>query len=78
MPQDNFIVVDRLESGFAVCEMPDGSKQNLPLSDLPDGVKEGTVLEFADGVYVINEAEEKNRRKANFNLQQQLFNRKKK
>lgn len=78
MSQDNFIVVDRTEGGFAVCEMSDGSKNNLSLSDLPEGVKEGTVLELKDGVYVINEQEEKNRRKANFNLQQQLFNRKKK
>ncbi|MBR5273452.1 MAG: DUF3006 domain-containing protein [Clostridia bacterium] len=78
MSQCKFIVVDRIEGEFAVCEMADESEKALPLSSLPNGVKEGTVLEFKDGTYVINEKEEKSRRKDTFNLQQRLFNRKKK
>ncbi len=72
------LVVDRIEGNFAVCQMPDESEKVIPLSELPNGVKEGTVLDLCDGAYVINEAKEKDRRKSNFDLQSQLFNRKKK
>lgn len=72
------LVIDRIEGEFAVCELPDKSEITLPLSSLPKGVKEGAVLDVYDGAYVINEKKEKERRKANFDLQSQLFNRKKK
>lgn len=72
------IVVDRIEGGFAVCEMPDETEQTIPLSSLPQGVKEGTVLDFCDGIYTVNEEKAKAKRKSNFDLQSQLFNRKKK
>lgn len=38
------IIVDRIEGAFAVCEMDDKSMQNIALSELPVGVKEGDVL----------------------------------
>lgn len=72
------IVVDRIEGEFAVCEMPDESEKEIPLSSLPDGVKEGSVLNFVNDSYVINKETEKERRKSNFDLQSQLFKRKKK
>ena len=72
------IVIDRIEGELVVCEMPDGSEKIIPLSALPEGVKEGSVLDFVDGTYVINEKKEKERRKSNFDLQSQLFKRKKK
>ena len=72
------IIVDRIEDGFAVCEMPDKSEKVLSLLELPEGVKEGTVLDYADGSYVINKEKEKEKRKLNFDLQTQLFSRKKK
>lgn len=72
------IVVDRIEGEFAVCEMPDEREKAIPLSSLPEGVKEGSVLDFINGAYVINKEKEKERRKSNFDLQNQLFKRKKK
>lgn len=72
------IVIDRIEGEFAVCELPDKSETAILLSSLPKGVKEGTVLYICNGVYVINEDKEKERRKSNFDLQTQLFNRKNK
>ena len=77
MPREH-VTVDRIEGGYAVCETVDEDEVVLPLSSLPSGVREGTVLERVDGSYVINEKEEMSRRKANYNLQMQLFNRKKK
>ena len=77
MPRE-LVTVDRIEGGYAVCETVDEDEVVLPLSSLPNGVREGTVLERVDGSYVINEKEEMSRRKANYNLQMQLFNRKKK
>jgi hypothetical protein len=38
------IIIDRIEEGIAVAELPDGSVQNIPLSQLPHGVTEGTHL----------------------------------
>lgn len=72
------LIIDRIEGDFAVCELPDEAEQTIALSLLPKGVKEGTVLELRDGAYVINEEKEKAKRKSNFDLQNQLFNRKKK
>ena len=72
------LVVDRIEGEFAVCELPDETEQKILLSLFPDGVKEGSVLELCDGVYVINEKKEKVKRKSNFDLQSQLFKIKKK
>jgi hypothetical protein len=40
----NHFVIDRVEGTFAVVECPDGSFQNIPLSQLPQGAKEGSIL----------------------------------
>jgi hypothetical protein len=38
------IIIDRIEGTVAVAELPDGSFQEIPLSQLPQGVKEGAHL----------------------------------
>lgn len=48
------IIVDRIEGAFAVCEMDDKSMQNIALSELPAGIKEGDVLVVENGAYVID------------------------
>ena len=48
------IIVDRLEGAFAVCEMDDKSMQNIALSELPAGIKEGDVLTVENSAYVID------------------------
>lgn len=55
------IIVDRIEGAFAVCEMDDKSMQNIALSELPVGVKEGDVLAVENGAYVIDVKQTKER-----------------
>ena len=52
-------VIDRFEEGYAVCENRDTKQMhNIEIKDLPEGAKEGTVLKFENGKYVIDELEE--------------------
>ncbi|HBL41243.1 MAG TPA: DUF3006 domain-containing protein [Ruminococcaceae bacterium] len=68
------LYIDRIEDGFAVCEQEDGSFVSLSLSDLPEGVKDGSVLNRDEQgrLFLDLNAEEK-RRNALFNLQDSLF-----
>lgn len=38
------MVVDRIEGDIAVCELSPSEFKNIPLSELPSGIKEGSVL----------------------------------
>ena len=68
--------VDRFEEEYAVL-IDDGCASVTVLkSELPDGVKEGTVLRFENGKYSFDPDEEDSRRKRIFNLQNNLFKRK--
>ena len=55
------IIVDRIEGAFAVCEMDDKSMQNIALSVLPAGIKEGDALAVDNGTYVIDAKQTKER-----------------
>lgn len=44
-------IVDRIEETTAVCQREDRSVFTLPLSCLPQGVKEGDVLREENGVF---------------------------
>ena len=55
------VIVDRIEGAFAVCEMDDKSMQNIALSELPAGIKEGDVLAVDNGTYVIDAKQTKER-----------------
>ncbi len=55
------IIVDRIEGAFAVCEMDDKSMQNIALSELPAGIKEGDVIAMDNGTYVIDAKQTKER-----------------
>ena len=39
-----FWVIDRIEGSFAVVEIAVGQTVNVPLSALPEGIREGSVL----------------------------------
>lgn len=67
------ISIDRIVGSTAVCEKEDMSIVELPLSSLPKGVKEGSVLAFENGVYSVDKAEEEKRREKIMNLQNLLF-----
>ncbi len=57
----NFII-DRIEEDVAVLETEEKTFINVPLSDLPDGVKEGQALAFSDGVYTVDTAKTSQRK----------------
>jgi hypothetical protein len=56
------VVVDRFEGNFAVCEGSDRTMMNIPRSKLPEGVKEGDVLDITDSGITLNQSETTKRR----------------
>lgn len=68
-----YLSVDRIENDTAVCERDDMSVVELALSALPQGTKEGSVLKVENGIYSLDENEEKRRRKRILELQNMLF-----
>ncbi len=49
------LIIDRIESEYAVCENIDRTHVNIPLILLPEGVKEGDVIiKDENGNYVID------------------------
>ena len=56
---DEILVVDRIEKEIAVCEnRKNGKMQNISISDLPKGIKEGSILKWKDGKYEIDTSKE--------------------
>ena len=68
-----YLSVDRIENDTAVCERDDMSVVELALSALPQGTKEGSVLKVENGIYSLDETEEKRRRKRILEFQNMLF-----
>jgi hypothetical protein len=53
------LVVDRFEGEFAVCEdRKTKQTHNIEISKLPKNIKEGNVIKFENGKYVIDENKE--------------------
>ena len=67
------LIIDRFEDGFAVCEREDLSHVSVEAGLLPDGAKEGSVIDFSDGVYTIDEAETLKRRREMSKKLRRLF-----
>jgi poly-beta-hydroxyalkanoate depolymerase len=67
------LIVDRIEEGFAVCELENGSIVNFGLKMLPEGVREGTVLNLEGETITIDEIETQNKKKAANKLLDDLF-----
>ncbi len=68
------MIVDRIEGAFAVCELDDGTLKDIALSSLPKGIHEGSVIKITPaGSYIIDTAEEKERKEILFKLQDSLF-----
>ena len=47
------LIIDRVEGDFAVCETEDMSVINIPTAEIPFDVKEGNVLIFQNGKYIV-------------------------
>ncbi|HOO25516.1 MAG TPA: DUF3006 domain-containing protein [Clostridiales bacterium] len=68
------LTVDRFEGDFAVCEKEDRSILSLPISSLPKGTVEGSVLIlFKNGCLALDKNEEKIRRKNIEDLYKKIF-----
>jgi nucleoid DNA-binding protein len=53
------LVVDRFEGEFAVCEdRKTKQTHNIEISKLPENIKEGNVIKFENGKYIIDETKE--------------------
>lgn len=70
------MIVDRIEEGIAVV-FSNGEKLELPLSDLPEGVREGSVLVPSGSGYVLDMETEQRRRMAIAEKMDRLFGGKK-
>lgn len=55
--------IDRIEEGKAVLECENGEMVSLDVTSLPKNIKEGDVLEFADGSYFLDKEETENRKR---------------
>lgn len=55
--------VDRIEEGFAVCEMEERLIQNIPLSVFSEKPKDGDVFEYENGIAVLRPLETEERKK---------------
>lgn len=62
------IIIDRIEGGFAVVELENGSHFNLPAQLLPEGAKEGSVIDIS-----LDKAAEESRRRDISRLENKLF-----
>lgn len=66
--------VDAIVGDLAKIEKPDGSFTDVPLSDLPGGIKEGDLLSFdKSSGYVIEREATKERKAKLLDMQNRLF-----
>ena len=64
--------VDRIEGDYAVLMEEDCSTISVLLTDLPDGTREGSLLQEESGVYKLDVEQEQFRRSAILSLQEKL------
>ncbi len=67
------ITVDRIEGEYAVCELADGTIKDIPLSELPDRVTEGSIIEISDSAPILSKNDENKKRRKNFERLNKLF-----
>ncbi|NLZ47079.1 MAG: DUF3006 domain-containing protein [Clostridiales bacterium] len=71
------LIIDRIEEGFAVCELIIGNKEETMIiierSKLPADVKAGDVLAKSKGEYIVDNEETKLRRERILKLQDSLW-----
>jgi uncharacterized Zn finger protein len=70
------MIIDRFEGNMAVCEKPDRTMTNIPLSQLPAEAKEGDVLIVEGDCIRIDQIETEKRRKAAAETMKSVFKKK--
>jgi len=66
-------IVDRIESGFAVCETEGGGVVEITLERLPSSVKEGDCLVYDGAKYALDGDATENRRQTIQEKMRRLF-----
>ena len=56
------LIVDRLEEEYIVCEHENKNIVNILKDEVEDEVKEGDILIFVDGKYIVNKEKTKDRK----------------
>ncbi len=56
------LIVDRLEEEYIVCEDENKNIVNILKNEVEDEVKEGDIIVFVDGKYIINKVKTENRK----------------
>lgn len=69
------IIVDRIEEGIAVVLFGD-IRRDIPISELPEGVHEGSVLLKKSGGFMLDTSAEKKRRRELAERTRSIFKRK--
>ncbi len=69
------IIIDRIESSFAVCEDSSGAFADIKLNDLPVGVRSGDILVYDGEAYIIDREKTLSRKRKIKAMQQRLFGR---
>lgn len=69
--------IDRFEGEFAICENKQtGEYINIPISDLPENVNEGSILKLENGKYILDEFQTSKQQEEIKNMVNNLFNKK--
>lgn len=70
--------IDRFENSFAICENRDtGEMINIRRDELPNNIKEGSILKFQNGKYILDLEGTKKEQNEIKNLVDNLFKRQK-
>ncbi len=55
-----YLIIDRFEGEYAVCEREDRTMVDIPKKELPQGVKEGSKIEkVSNGFVIVDNSKEK-------------------
>ena len=66
-------IIDRLEEGLAICENEQKEMVPIPLAHLPIAIKEGDLINEAEGIYSIDREGTEQRRRNMRNKLMGLF-----
>lgn len=67
------VIIDRFEGKYAVCEKENRKMINIEVSSLPEGVKEGDVLDINCGKIKLNKVETQRRNREIKELTEDLW-----
>ena len=69
--------IDKFEENFAVCEnLETGVFFNIPISDLPKDIKEGSIIKYKNGKYILDKKLENIKKQEVKSLVDNLFKKK--